>query len=112
MAPREDEKQKNSCHQCYIMKQEFVALALAIVFGTEWCILHTPHATDGNKQEVSRLFLHTKRDLQTQQVTFFSVYLKLYKRPLRNSQLRKRAFHNLEYTKSRRYSRKIVGSLH
>lgn len=64
MAPREDEKQKNSFHQCYIMKQEFVALALAIVFGTEWCILHTPHATDGNKQEVSRLFLHTKRDLK------------------------------------------------
>ena len=26
-------------------------------------MLHTPPATDGNKQEVSRLFLHTKREI-------------------------------------------------
>ena len=108
MAPLAKRRKK-----CYIMKQEFVALASAIVFGTDdaYCI-HLLRQMATNRKFHVYFCILKERFANGQQVNFFSVYLKFHRRPLRNSQLRKRAFHNLEYTKSRRYSQIIVESLH
>ena len=116
VAKLEEKKENDFCQS--LTHYGSKVCGLAIISGAEWCILHTPYARDGNRQEeickTGNRFAKTMQQgiLQSQQATLSLVYLNFYRLRLRNSQQRKRARHNLGYTKSRRYSQRVVRSLH